>query len=190
LTDPTKEDQPLTDAKVVLEIGDDELEFDEKDDGVYELKFNTDDYEAFFTSNTITGTIKITKDDYETEEIDITIVIEMEEIYPGIPTFYFLMIVGALAAVVGSLVTYRYIQIARIPKFVKKARAMKRAIKGRKDIPDSALTNSKEELIFKEFGSEWEEFGLSLKDTLGLKVKKEKISIGPDKLSNNKGGAQ
>ena len=190
LTDPTKGDNPLTGAKVVLEIGDDKLKFDEVEDGVYELEFDTEDYEAFFTSNTITGTIKISKADYESEEVDITIVVEMEEIVEGVPVFYFIMIVGAIAAVVGSLATYRLIQIARIPKFVKKARAMKKAIKGKKEIPESSLTKSKEELIFNEFGDEWEEIGLSLKYVLGINGKKGKSIDGSDKLSKNKGGAE
>ena len=114
----------------------------------------------------------------------------MEEIYPGVPTFYFIMIIGAISAVVGSLATYRFIQIARIPKFVKKARAMKKAIKGKKDIPESALMKSKDELIFNEFGDEWEEIGLSLKYVLGINGKNGKSIGESDKLSKNKGGAE
>jgi 5-hydroxyisourate hydrolase-like protein (transthyretin family) len=169
LTDPTQGDIPIEGAEVVLEIGDDEFEFDEKDDGVYELEFDTEDYEAFFTSDTLTGTIKVSKANYTTEEIDITIVIEMEEIVEDVPAFYFMMIIGAITAIVGSLATYKYIQIARIPKFVKKARAMKSAIKSKKIIPESALTKSKEDLIFEEFDDVWRDIGLSLRDTLGIK---------------------
>jgi hypothetical protein len=190
LTDPTQGDIPITGAKVVLEIGDKEFEFDEKDDGVYKLKFSTEDYEAFFTSQTLTGEIIIKKANYETEEIDITIVIEMEEITPGIPTFYFIMVVGAVAAVVGSLVTYRVIQLARIPKFIKKARVMKKAIKGRGEIPDSALTSSKEEMILKQFGDDWKELGISLGDTLGIKPKKGKILSESKESMKTEGGVK
>jgi hypothetical protein len=174
LIDPDT-DRPIEGAKVVLEIGDDDLEFDDEGDGIYELEFDTEDYEAFFTSNTITGTIKVSKANYTTEEIDITIVIEMEEFIEGIPIFYFIMIVGAIVAVVGSLATYRVIQVARIPKFVKKARAMKGAIKNRKGIPESSLTKSKGELILEEFSNEWDEIGISLRNTLGIKPKSEKL---------------
>lgn len=184
LTDPTRGDKALKGAKVVLKIGDKEFEFDEEDDGVYKLKLDTEDYEAFFTSNTITGTIKISKANYTSEEVDITIVIQMEEIVEGVPTFYLLMVLGAIIAVVGSLATYRVIQLAKIPKFIKKARAMKKAIKGRGEIPDSALTSSKEEMILKQFGDDWKELGLSLGDTLGIKGKKGKT------LSNEEGGAK
>ena len=171
LTDSTRGDIPLTGAKVVLEIGDDELEFDEEDDGVYELEFDTKDYEAFFTSNTLTGTIKITREDYEDEEVDITIVIEMEEVVEGVPTFYFLMVVAAIAAIVGSLATYRYIQIARIPTFVKKARKVKKSIKSGDKISEALLYPTKEEFMVKTLGAKYDALGLSLEDLLGLKSK-------------------
>ena len=141
LTDPTQRDIPITKAKVVLDIGDDELEFDEVEPGVYELEFDTEDYEAFFTSQTLTGEIIITKTNYVTDEIDITIVVDMEEIFPGIPTFYFLIVVSAIVGVVGSLATYRIIQVARIPKFVKKIRAIRKAIKSNSKISDLIINN-------------------------------------------------
>ncbi|MFX0070242.1 MAG: hypothetical protein ACFFAO_04040 [Candidatus Hermodarchaeota archaeon] len=174
LTDPTQGDIPIVGADVTLEIGNKEFEFDDKGDGKYELEFDTKDYEAFFTSNTLTGKIVIKKVNYEDEELDITIVIEMEEVADGIPMFYFIMVVGAIAAVVGSLATYKGIQIARIPSFVKKARSMKGAIKGRKDIPGSALSKTKGEMILNQFENEWEELGLSLSNTLGIERKKLK----------------
>ena len=174
LTDPTKGGAPLTGATVILEIGDDELEFDEVEAGVYELEFDTDDYEAFYTSNTLTGTIKISKINYISDEIDITIVIEMEETIEGMPTFYLIMIIGAIAAVVGSLATYKFIQIARIPKFVKKARAMKKAIKRKSAIPESSTTSTKSSFILKQFRDEWDALDLSLEEILGLKSKKDK----------------
>ncbi len=189
LTDPTKGDIPLRGAKVILEIGDDELEFEEVEDGVYELEFETDDYEAFFTSNTITGTIKISKANYTTNDVDITIIIEIEEIevipgVPGIPIFYLLLLITTIGSVVGSLATYKYIQIAKIPKFVKKARAMKKAIKTGNNITESLLTTSKEESILKQFENEWEEVGISLEEVLRIKPKKDEV------ISNGEGGAK
>jgi len=190
LTDPTKGNAPLTGAKVVLEIGNDELEFDEVEPGVYELEFKTDKYEAFFASNTLTGTIKISKEDYVSDEVDITIVVQMQEIFPGIPTFYFIMVVTAISAVAGALMSYKAIQIARIPKFVKKARAIKKAIKAEREISESLLTDTKEEMISKQFEDDWNSIGLSLKDVLGVKEKE----VIPEKhgklLSKIKGGAK
>ncbi len=189
LSDPTKRDIPLTGAKVTLEIDDDEFEFEEVEDGVYELEFKTDEYEAFFTSMTLTGTIKISKANYTSEDVDITIVIEIEEleVIPevlSIPIFYLLLAIAAFGSVVGSLSTYKYIQIAKIPKFVKKARVMKKAIKAGNKVPDSLLTTSKEESILKQFENEWEEVGISLGEILRIKPKKDEV------ISNGEGGAK
>ncbi len=173
LKDTTRDDEPLTDATVILTIGGKEYEFEEKEDGVYTYTFTTDEIDAFFTSQTLTGEITIEKDDFEDEVEDITLVITMEEIFPGVPTFYFILITTAIVGTVGSLVSYRVIQQARIPHFVKKVRKVKGAIKTRKKIPDISIT-SKEKMIKKLFGDEWSEYGLSLDDALGI-VKKGKI---------------
>jgi hypothetical protein len=178
LTDPTKDDSSLIDAKVILEIGDEEFEFDEVDDGIYELELDTKNYDAFITSTTINGIIKISKGNYTSEEIDITIVIEMEqlEVIPGViklPTFYLLVIIAALIAIVGSLATYKYIQQMRIPKFVKKADIIKKAIKSSKEIDASILYPLKEAYIISAVGDKWNPIGLSLENILGLKIKKE-----------------
>jgi len=145
LTDPTKGNTPLTGATVILEIGNDERDFDEVEPGVYELEFDTDDYEAFFESNVLTGTIKISKADYISDEVDITIVVEIEEITPGIPTFYFLIIIGVIMAVMGALITYKVIQISKIPKFVKRTRKLKKMIKSGAEISEDILYPSKKD---------------------------------------------
>ena len=164
----------IRDADVVLEIGDDEFDFDEDDPGIYTYTFSTEEYEAFFTSQTLTGEIKIKAANYTSETIDITIVIEMEEIIDGVPTFYFIMITGAITAIVGSLATYRYIQIARIPKFVKKARKVKKAIKSKAEISESLLYPSKDEFMVKTLEETYDAIGLSMADLLGIKGKKGK----------------
>ena len=84
------------------------------------------------------------------------------------------MIVGSVVAVAGSLVSYRLIQRARIPTFVKKARQMKKNIKGKKTISESLLYPTKEEYISKKLGDKWETIGLSLDDMMGLTEKKKK----------------
>jgi len=183
LTDPTQGDIPITGADVVLDIGGKEFDFDEKDDGVYELEFSTEDYEAFFNSETLTGEIIIKKANYETEEDDITIVIDMEEITEGVPTFYFIMVVAAIAAIVGSLGAYRYIQIARIPTFVKKARKVKKSIKSGDKISETLLYPSKEAYIAKTLGPKYGALGLSLDDLMGLKGKEK----SEDTLKKNGG---
>ncbi len=176
LLDETRGDIPLTGAKVVLDIGGKELEFDEDDPGIYTYTFDTKNYEAFFTSKTLTGEIIIKKANFTSEEIDITIVIEMEEISEGVPTFYFIMVVAAITAVVGSLVSYRIIQQARIPKHVKRLREVKKKIKARDSIPKSLLVPSKEEFIVKQLGEAYSMLGVSLEKTLGIKDNKSKAS--------------
>ncbi len=178
LTDPTQDDEPLEDATVILTIGEKEYEFDEKGDGIYTYTFKTDEIDAFFTSQTLTGEITIEKDDYESETVDITLVITMEEIWPGVPTFYFIMVTAAIVGVIGSLVGYRVVQQARIPQFVKKLRKTKRAIKTKKPILESYMTPPKEQWILKEFGDEWEELGVSLKKVIQEKGPKGKFKQG------------
>ncbi len=130
--------------------------------------------DAFIMPETFLGTITIMRENYTTLEIQITVEVLMVEIFPGMPLFYFLMIVVAVGAVAGSLVTYRYVQQRRIPKFVKKAREMRSNIKGRKSISDSLLYPSKEDYIIKRLGDKWEMLGLSLEDILGIESKKRK----------------
>jgi hypothetical protein len=186
LTDPTRGDSPLTDAEVILEIEDEEFEFDEVEDGLYELEFETDEYEAFFTSNTITGKIKISKANYSSEDVDITIVIEIEEmeIIPGtfsIPIFYLMILIIAIIAVAGSLATYRYIQLAKIPEFVKKARLMQKLIKSNEEINESSLYPAKEMYMAHLVKDKWDMIGISFETMLGMKIQKveEAVKVKP-----------
>ncbi len=176
LLDETRGNIQLTGAKVVLEIGGEEYEFDEDDPGIYTYTFDTEEFEAFFTSQTLTGEIIIKKANFTTDEIDITIVVEMEEISEGVPTFYFIMVVAAISAIIGSLVSYRIIQQARIPKHVKRLREVKKKIKAGDSIPKSLLVPSKEEFIVKQLGEAYNILGVSLEKTLGIKDKKSKPS--------------
>jgi len=188
LTDTTElvGQQAITDATILLKLGLDEYELVETADGTYTYTFTTGSIDTFFAAKVLTGEITITKEDYISESIPLTIVIGITEIFPGVPMFYFLIIVGSIVAVAGSLVTYRVVQQRRIPTFVKKAKAMKKAIKGQKSISDSLLYPSKGEYIIEKFGDKWGKLGLSLEEILGIKskVKKEKLSM--DKVDEKK----
>ncbi|MFX1394456.1 MAG: hypothetical protein ACFFAH_12895 [Promethearchaeota archaeon] len=186
LWDESRE-QDLIGATVTLDIGGKEYEFDDEGDGTYTLTYETDDIEAFFTSVTMTGDITIEKEDFVSEEIEITFVITMEEIYPGMPTFYFIMIVSSICGVVGSLIGYRVIQQARIPKFVKKIRAVKKAIKSRGSIPSISIT-SKNKIFLKELGKEWKDLGISLRSLLGIEEKKSPITKAKELIKQKGGG--
>ncbi|MBY8980454.1 MAG: hypothetical protein KGD72_08695, partial [Candidatus Lokiarchaeota archaeon] len=174
LYDPTNGNQLLTDADVTLKIGTNEDNLTEVQEGVYAFTFPTENIEAFIMPVTLQGLITIEKENYNIETIQLSIIVGMPEIFPGFPMFYFLMIVGAVIAVVGSLVAYRQIQRARIPTFVKKVREMSKNIKGRKSISESLLYPSKNEFIVKKLGDRWEVLGLSLNEILGLDAKRKK----------------
>jgi len=175
LTDPTNNSALLTGAMVKLYVNNIEYDFTEISLGTYSVDFSTMNFDAFFMPNTISDCrIEIEKVNYEVDPITFVIIIGMEEIFPGFPLFYFLIIVIGVVAIVGSLVGYRVIQQAKIPKFVKKVNAMKKEIKGRKSISESLLYPSKEEYIVKKFGDKWNMLGLSLEDILGLSDKKRK----------------
>ena len=162
-------------ADVSITLQGQSFDFTDEGDGTYSITIDATIFpDAFFLSQTIGATIKVDNEYYYSEEVDLSIVVGLVEIFPGFPMFYFLMIVGAAVAVVGSLVAYRTIQKARIPTFVKRVRAMSKNIKGRKSISDSLLYPSKEEYIVKELGDRWEMLGLSLNDILGVERKKGK----------------
>ena len=186
LIDESNNDDPLLGATVILKADLKEYSFtDDDNDGVYTYTFKTDDINAFFAIEVISGEITVTKEDFVSQSISITIIVDMPEIFPGFPMFYFLMIVGAAIAVVGSLIAYRIIQQAKIPTFVKKARVMGKHIKGGKSISDSLLYPSKDEFTVEELGDRWEALGLSLDEILGLDKKKKRLPETTDFKGGN-----
>ena len=175
LTD-TIDDSLLLNAEVVLELNGVSFDnFTDNGDGSYTINIpDSELIDAFFYTELVQANIIINKVNYSQTTKSFTIEVKITEIFPGFPMFYFLMIVGAIIAVVGSLVAYRQIQRSRIPTFVKKVREMSKNIKGRKTISDSLLYPSKEEYIIKKLGDKWESLGLSLEEILGHSTKKRK----------------
>ncbi|TFF96802.1 MAG: DUF2341 domain-containing protein [Promethearchaeota archaeon] len=183
LRDPTNNSQLLSGANVTLIVQGMEYKLNEVQTGIYEYQYGTSGIDAFFMPVPLTAELKIERGQYyEEETYDFSIIVGMTEIFPGFPMFYFLLILIGVVLVVGSIATYRYIQIRRIPEFVKRARAMKKEIKGRKSISEKNLYPSKEEFITKMYGEDWEKLGLSLKDKLGLQGNNDK------KLNKSKEG--
>ena len=172
LTDPNNNSVPIIGATLYFTIQGTRHDLTDNGDGTYSLTIPSI-ADAFFMPETIPGRLTIEKADFTTSETSITVVVKMTEIF-GFPIFWFLMIVGAIIAVVGSLVGYRLIQQARIPTFVKKVRQMSKNIKGRKSISESLLYPSKNEFIVKKLGDRWEVLGLSLDEILGLDTKRKK----------------
>ncbi|MFW9938254.1 MAG: LamG-like jellyroll fold domain-containing protein, partial [Candidatus Thorarchaeota archaeon] len=164
----------ITDSQVYLTFEGTQYPFTSLGDGTYQITLNKDAIpNAFFLPIPVSAVITISKTNYETLNVPITVNVGMVEIF-GFPMFYFLMIVIGVAAVVGSLLTYRAVQKAKIPKFVKRAREISKSIKSRKSISDSLLYPSKQEYMVKKFGDKWNMLGLSLEDILGLETKKKK----------------
>jgi hypothetical protein len=174
LTDPTREGIPLLNASIILTIKGNEYQFIELTNGIYGLNYSTSSVNAFFSSTTLTGIINISREDYFSEELFITLVVEMEEIFPGMPTFYFLIIVFAIIAVVGSIVGYRVYKNATIPIFVKNVRELKKRIKDGKEVSESLLYSPKEVFVGEIVKDKWSNIGLSMEDILGLEIKKSK----------------
>ncbi len=174
----TQASAPLTGAKVTLtinEFANKTFKFTEIGSGLYRLILNTSDpsYEAFFASQTLTGIITIEKENYVTQTIDITIVVGMDELIPGFPTFYLLLLIIAIGTIVGSLTTYRYVQIRSVPKFVRRVKHMKEAVKKKHVIPGSLIYPSKDVFYVKQFRNKWNMLGLSLDKIMGVGLKKE-----------------
>ncbi len=194
---------PVSDATLTLLIDGEvysDVTITNNGDGTYTFTFDSLP-EAFTTSKTLSAEIRIEKANYKTEILQIAINVKMQEIFPGVPTFYFILITASILGIAGSAVAYRVIQQARIPKHVKKIRKIKNLIKSKKKVSVAFDIPSKEHVIAKIFGSEWKEIGLSLDEILGLedfktrkfslknivpedKIKKEKLE--KKKLEKNK----
>jgi hypothetical protein len=187
ITDPDNSSAPVIGADVYLTIKGTRYDFWDLGDGSYSIK-TSKIADAFFIPSTISATLFVEKQYFSNSTTPITIVVNMHETF-GIPTFYLLMIVGAIVAVTASLAIYRTIQQARIPTFVKKAKKMKKDIKGKKSISDSLLYPSKEEYMVKRLGDRWEMLGLSLQNVLGIGGKKKKsLPETPGEFKEPKGG--
>jgi len=189
LTDPSNNSIALTGVIINIIISGQNYTFTESGTlGQYYLDFPTVGYNTFFMPQTIVGTIQMSKNNYETESLPITVVIEMPKLL-GIPIFYLLMIVIAIGAVAGSLGFYRYLQIRNIPKFVKKNRALRKTINNKSKIGDNMLYPTKTEAAVKLLGNKWDDIGLSLGDILGIQEKKRKsIPDMKDKIKEKYGG--
>ncbi|MHA1884511.1 MAG: LamG-like jellyroll fold domain-containing protein, partial [Promethearchaeota archaeon] len=174
LTDPTRGGIPLLNATIILTLNGIDYNFIEDENGIYGLNYSTSNVNAFFSSTTLTGIINITREDYFSEDLFITIVVEMEEIFPGMPTFYFLIILFAIIAVVGSIVGYRVVKNAKIPTFVKNIREVKKRIKDGKEISESLLYSPKEVFVGEMVRDKWSNIGLSMGDILGIEIKRSK----------------
>jgi hypothetical protein len=179
LTDPNNNSAPVIGADLTLTIrGIDYSTINggiiDNNDGTYTV--TTDPIaEPFFMPETFIATLIIGKANFTSETRDFTVVIQITEIFPGMPTFYFVLITAIIIGVSGSLTAYRIIQQARIPKHVKKIRKIKKLIKSKKKITETISIPTKTEMMAKLFGKDWKEIYLSIEETLGIKELKKKL---------------
>ncbi|MFW9825660.1 MAG: LamG-like jellyroll fold domain-containing protein, partial [Candidatus Thorarchaeota archaeon] len=113
LTDPNNGSMPILGANLFVTFKGENYYFNETGVGTYSLNIPKI-ADAFFLPATFTATLTIEKQYFETKVETITIVVNMHQTF-GFPTFYLLMIIGAVVAVVASLTIYRVVQQARIP---------------------------------------------------------------------------
>ncbi len=154
--------------------------------GAYNLSVLTRNIDTFIMAQTFVGKIYVEVANFTTQEFTITVTIKMQEIWPGMPTFYFILLLTIVSGVVGSIVGYRVIQQARIPKHVKKIRKIKSLIKSKKKVTESYSVPTKEQMVAKLFGDDWKEIGLSIDEALGISDLKKKSSL-KDKMVKDGG---
>ncbi len=189
LTDLTRNNISLEGASVVLDINNVAYTLTESSPGAYTLNFSTAEIDTYFAPQPLTGVLTIRKANFTSQEMTITIIVQMEEIFPGMPAFYFILITASIIGVAGSLIAYRVVQQARIPKFVKKIRKVKGKIKSKKPISESYAIKTKEQMMLKLFEEDWKALDLSLEDMLGTRdlklktnsLKEKKSKIGGDR---------
>jgi hypothetical protein len=161
----------ITGATVSWIMGDVTIPFIHLGDGVYELEVKAD-ASAFFQQQMIEGRIEITADHHTDLSITTQITVKMPEIFEGMPTFYFVIILGLVAVVVISLGGYKYVQYARIPMMVKRLRSTKKSIKKGNRFTTIKINRSANEILIEESEDDYSILGLSLKDKLSGKISK------------------
>ncbi|MFW9949874.1 MAG: LamG domain-containing protein, partial [Candidatus Thorarchaeota archaeon] len=183
LLDLTKDNTSLENATIILTMDGIEYHLEEFQNGTYILTFPTNEIDAFFAPKILTGTINISKTDYISQEFEITIVVGMEEIFPGIPTFYFLLILIGIVSIAGSVTVYKVYKRAKIPQFVKRVRAIAKTIERETEISSDLLYREKEVYIGELVRENWDIIGLSLAEHLGVEISKTKKVKKPTIIS-------
>jgi hypothetical protein len=88
----------------------------------------------------------------------------MDELFDGIPTFYLLIVLGAVLILVGSLVGYRLVQVSKIPAYVKLINKLEKQISGNKEVLKDNMTLTMEEEMINRFKDEWNILDFNIKE--------------------------
>ncbi|KKM80520.1 hypothetical protein LCGC14_1339030, partial [marine sediment metagenome] len=172
LVDPNNNSVPIIGADVYIIISGVRYDFTDYGDGNYSIHIG-DLADAFFAPETIVASVYIEKTNFTTESFSITAVVAIEEIFPGIPTFYFLLVLFTIITFTGIVASYKLYKYTTIPTFVKKVRSMKKSIEGKKEISESNLYRDKEVFIGEILKNKWDKLGLSIGEILGIEIEKE-----------------
>jgi hypothetical protein len=176
LIDLSKNMQPLLGATVQLDLGEHgiiELT-DANNDGIYSYVLDVSGIDVLIAPVTLSGDLTITLANYTSQIKSVTIVIKMDEIFPGFPMFYFIVIVGIVGSLVIGLGTYKYVQQARIPEFIKKCDATSKVMAKKKSLNASVpFVTTKRQFLIDELGDNWSSLGLNVENALDESIKKE-----------------
>ncbi|MFW9874695.1 MAG: hypothetical protein ACFFG0_16430, partial [Candidatus Thorarchaeota archaeon] len=101
----TTRDMELQNATIKLNFRGNNYTIEHSDTtpGMYTCTLLTSGIDTFLTEKSFVGIIYIEAANFTKQEIRITITIKIEEIFPGMPTFYFILITASVIGVLGSL---------------------------------------------------------------------------------------
>ncbi|MBA7557154.1 hypothetical protein ES705_49890 [subsurface metagenome] len=124
LLDPNNDSKPITGAVVYLMFDGHRYYFNDLQNGIYEL-YISNISNPFFFPDLYYANIYISKTNYETIRIRITILVKMIEIFPYVPTFIFILILITGGAIGGSFLAHRVIQVITLLKSFRNVRKLK-----------------------------------------------------------------
>jgi hypothetical protein len=160
---------PITDASVKIVIASigRNLTLEHTENGIYLV---TDDFaaiQALMRDATLDGQLIIERENFRTETRTISINIKMEEFAPGVPKFYVYIGVALFTILFGTMGTYKAIQNARIPAFVKVIDKMNKMMASKKKLGDANWAPTKVGEIVERFDKDWKLLDLNLATILG-----------------------
>ncbi len=158
LTDPTF-GRIIQGASITLELEGLTQNFSEIGSGTYRLIVDPSYYNAYYADISLLGKIKIQVENYTTITQDIRLTIKMDELIPGIPTFYLILVIAFAITVVGVPLFIKGVRYAKTPPFIKRANSIKNLIAKKKKVSmQKDVEYSMEEIIKNQFQDRWDLF--------------------------------
>ncbi len=130
--------------------------------GMYILTFNAEDYPAFIQDINLIGKIFIQKGNYTSLNQDVSFTILMDTIFPGFPTFYFILLMSFSFAIIGIPLIFKIVRYMNLPVFLKRINELKKMVEKQKQI---VHINPSEDLaityIRTKYGDRWNAMDLN-----------------------------